>query len=117
MRGESVSFWDGFGAWRGYLVPALAAGAATVLAATVFWVNVLGGMAAGDPIGWGFATFAGWGLLAMALLALTFWPLLADPRRRGWGGPPRAPAGGLPGASRIRCGWPRWPSGPPSCSS
>jgi hypothetical protein len=85
VRGESVSFWDGIGAWRGYLAPALAAGAAMVLAGTVFTVNLLGGLATGDPIGWGFATFAGWGLMATSLLALTFWPLLVDPRRRGWG--------------------------------
>jgi hypothetical protein len=85
VRGESVSFWDGVGAWRQYMAPALSAGIAVVLGATVFTVNLFGGLASGDPIGLAFATFAGWGLLVTALLAVCFWPLLVDPRREGWG--------------------------------
>jgi hypothetical protein len=85
VRGESVSFWDGIGAWRRYLVPSLATGLGMVLAGTVFTVNMVDGLASGDPIGWAFATFAGWGLLTMSLLAVSFWPLLVDPARDGWG--------------------------------
>ncbi len=85
VRGESVSFWNGIGAWRRFLIPALAAGLALVSAGSVFTVNLLGGLASGDPIGWAFATLAGWGWLVMTMLAVTFWPLLVDPRREGWG--------------------------------
>jgi hypothetical protein len=85
VRGESVSFWDGLGAWRRFLGPALVVGTGVVLAGTIFTVNLLGGLTAEDPLGWGFATFAGWGLLLLALLAATIWPLLVDPHRAGWG--------------------------------
>jgi hypothetical protein len=85
VRGESVSFWDGVGAWRAFLLPALGAGVAIVLASTIFTVNLFGGLASADFVGWAFATFAGWGLVVTALLTVAFWPLLVDPRRGGWG--------------------------------
>jgi hypothetical protein len=86
VRGESVSFWDSIAAWRLYLRPALAAGLAIVIGGTVFTVNFFGGLLSGDPIGVGLAVFAGWGWLVMFMLAVSFWPLLVDPRRSGWGG-------------------------------
>jgi hypothetical protein len=85
VRGESVSFWDGLDAWRRYLVPALVMGISLLVAGTIFSVNVIGGLTAEDPVGWGFATFAGWGFVILGLLAVTTWPLLVDPQRAGWG--------------------------------
>ena len=34
-----------------------------------------------SPLGWGFATIAGWGAVALLIYAVVVWPLLADPAR------------------------------------
>lgn len=80
-RGEAVAFSDALAAWRLYAGPTLLAGASLSFVGLVFAVNVFGGLSSGSAIGWGLATFAIWGLLAMAAFASALWPLLVDPLR------------------------------------
>jgi hypothetical protein len=80
-RGEAVAFSDALAAWRLYAGPTLLAGAGLSFVGLVFAVNIFGGLSAGSAIGWGLATFAIWGLLAMAAFASSLWPLLVDPLR------------------------------------
>ncbi|MEA2621369.1 MAG: hypothetical protein QOH61_279 [Chloroflexota bacterium] len=94
-RGASVSFWDGIHAWRELFVPTLVAGYLIVLGAIVLSINLLGGLQNGDLLGWAFATLSAWGLVIGWLWVLCFWPLLADPARRGWGLRRSARAAGL----------------------
>jgi uncharacterized membrane protein YesL len=82
-RGDAVALSDAFRAWRAYLWPALAAGIVVTVLSVLFFVNIAIGLGSGTLIGVMFATFAGWALLILWSGALTFWPLLADPRRAG----------------------------------
>jgi hypothetical protein len=85
-RGDEVVLSDAFGAYRRWLVPALAAGFAFVLAAFVLLTNLAVGLHFGGVAGWSFATLSAWGLVIDWLVALSFWPLLVDPRRDDLGG-------------------------------
>jgi hypothetical protein len=82
-RGDDVVLSDAFGAYRTYLVPALAAGVASTAAFGVLGSNVASGLLSGGPVGWVLATLAGWGIAIGVALSLAFWPLLSDPRRAG----------------------------------
>jgi hypothetical protein len=81
VRGEDVVLSDVATAIRSYAMPALVAGIVTVVAGFVFATNVVGGIAGGGPIGWAFATLAAWGLAALWIVGIAFWPLLVDPVR------------------------------------
>jgi hypothetical protein len=81
VRGDAVALSDAFAAWRAYAGPALAAGLAFTVLATIFVLNVAIGLASGGILGAVLAAFAGWGLLVLGTATLTFWPLLVDPRR------------------------------------
>jgi hypothetical protein len=81
VRGEDVVLSDGVAAIRAHAVPALLAGLMFEVAAIVFAINAAAGVAAGGPVGWGFATLAAWGLIGTWVLGLAFWPLLVDPAR------------------------------------
>ena len=83
VRGEAVSFWDAIDAWRRDVRATLVAGAATTAAAVAFFSNVITGLSSASPLGWGLATLAAWGLIALWLLAFALWPILVDPRRAG----------------------------------
>jgi hypothetical protein len=80
-RGQHVVLSDAFAATRELFVPSL------LLAAVVGWglgllaLNVALGINASSPLGWGFATLAGWGAVALLIYAIVAWPLLADPAR------------------------------------
>ncbi len=80
-RGRHVVLTDAFGAARELFVPSL------LLAAAVGWglgllaLNVAVGINASSPLGWAFATVAGWGAVALLMYAVVAWPLLADPAR------------------------------------
>lgn len=82
-RGDDVVLSDAFGAYRLYLVPALVAGLATTLGFGLLGWNVASGLWSGGPLGWVFATLAGWGFAIGLAVSLAFWPLLVDPRRAG----------------------------------
>ena len=56
-------------------------GAAWVAAALVLITNLAMGLGRGDPVGWGLATLAGWGLIALWCGSLVGWPLVVDPAR------------------------------------
>lgn len=82
-RGDDVVLSDAFVAYREYLVPALVAGVATTASFGLLGWNVASGLWSGGPIGWAFATLAGWGFAIGLAVSLAFWPLLVDPRRAG----------------------------------
>lgn len=81
VRGETVSFWDAIDAWRRDVRSTLLVGTGFAAAAVVLASNVVLGLTSGSPLGWGLATFAGWGLVAAWILAWALWPILTDPRR------------------------------------
>jgi hypothetical protein len=83
VRGDDVVLSDAFGAYREYLVPTLVASVATTAGLGLLGWNVASGLWSGGPIGWVFATLAGWGFAIGAVISLAFWPLLVDPRRAG----------------------------------
>jgi uncharacterized membrane protein YesL len=80
-RADDVVLSDAFGAYRRWLVPALVGGFSFVLAAFALVTNLAVGLQFGGIPGWSFATLSGWGLVMAWLVALSFWPLLVDPRR------------------------------------
>lgn len=56
-------------------------GALALACAVVGVVDVQAALARGDLIGIAFATLAGWGLVALGILACVLWPLVGDPAR------------------------------------
>lgn len=81
VRGEPASFSDFTSGMRHFALPALATGAGATVLAVVLTTNVLFGLAAGNPIGWLISGLALYGLIALAMLLVAFWPILVDPRR------------------------------------
>ena len=81
-RDEPPDFSDVTDAWRRYLRPSLALGAAMVIAGTVLVVDTIGAIGSSNALAWGLATFAAWGLLALGTYALLAWPILVDPNRQ-----------------------------------
>lgn len=84
-RGESVAFSDVLRAMRRYLRPALGAGAAIAAGTLMFATNIVLGISNPGILGWVVMTLAAWGLAALWVGALAFWPLLVDPTREGHG--------------------------------
>jgi uncharacterized membrane protein YesL len=83
VRDEPVSVREGLAAWGRYGARAIVLGALLLVAAAVLGTNLVLGLEARGLVGWSLATFAGWGLAALATLAVVVWPLLVDPRREG----------------------------------
>jgi len=81
-RREEVVLSDAWTAMRERWVAALAIGAALVVAAVLLGTNIQIGLESDSPLGWAFATVAGWTLVATVIYAIVVWPLLADPDRR-----------------------------------
>jgi hypothetical protein len=81
VRGEDVVLSDAAAAIRRHGLPALVCAAAMLGASVICGTNLAAGVAAGGPLGWSFATLAGWGLIATWLIGLAFWALLVDPAR------------------------------------
>ena len=81
MRGDDVVLSDITTAIRSHGLSVLAAGVAFEVATLVAATNVVAGIAGGGAIGWAFAVLAGWGLAALWVVGLAFWPLLVDPAR------------------------------------
>ena len=61
-----------------------ALGVVVVGAGLALVANVIAGLGSGEPLGWLFATFAGWGLICLWCGAIVAWPLIVDPARDGW---------------------------------
>lgn len=81
VRGDDVVLSDVTTAMRSHGLSALAAGVVFEVATLVAATNVVAGIAGGGAIGWAFAVLAGWGLAALWVVGLAFWPLLVDPVR------------------------------------
>jgi hypothetical protein len=84
-RSEEVVLSDAWHAVRELAWPALAAGAIAIGATLVLLSNVRLGLTSGTVPAMAMAVGAGWGLVALWLVAFPFWILLADPARRGRG--------------------------------
>ena len=82
VRDQPAAFGDALEAWRRYLRPALLTGITLSAITVVLATNVVLGFGSGEPLGWGLATLAAWGLLATWIVAVPFWPLLLDPLRQ-----------------------------------
>jgi hypothetical protein len=81
IRGQHVVLSDAFAAARELFVPALVAAAAVGWGLGLLALNVAIGTNTSSPLGWAFATLAGWGAVALLIYAVAVWPLLADPAR------------------------------------
>jgi hypothetical protein len=81
VRGHDVVLSDAWDVVRRRPGRTLLAGVATEGTVFVLIANVAIGLMTGTPLGLGLAVLAGWGLLAVALTALPFWVVLADPQR------------------------------------
>jgi hypothetical protein len=95
VRGDDVVLSDVVTAMRSHGLSALAAGAVFELATLVAATNVVAGMSGGGALGWAFAMLAAWGLAALWVVGLAFWPLLVDPARDAMPVAARARVAGL----------------------
>jgi uncharacterized membrane protein YesL len=85
VRRDDVVMSDAFGAYRRWLWPALAAGFGLGLAAFALVTNLTIGVQFGGILGWAFTALSFWCLVVAWVVALSFWPLLVDPRREDVG--------------------------------
>lgn len=90
VRGEQVVLSDAWQAVRELARPALVAGALTIGTTLILLSNVRLGLMAGTVPALAMGVLAGWGLVAIWLVAFPFWILLADPARSGRGWPKAA---------------------------
>lgn len=84
-RDEPAVLSDFVGGMRQFAAPALATAAGATILAIVFTTNIYVGLEAGGPVGWFISALALWGDVALAMLLVTFWPILTDPHRDGLG--------------------------------
>ena len=84
-RGEPAGFSDFLDGMRHLGPAAILLGLGAAALAFVFSTNVLVGLGAGNPVGWLMSALALWGLVGLAMLLTTAWPLLADPQREDVG--------------------------------
>jgi len=82
-RDEPMTFSDFVDGMRRFAGNAVVIAVATVLLVVVFTTNVVAGLDAGGPLGWLISAFALWGDVALVMLLVVVWPILADPRRDG----------------------------------
>jgi hypothetical protein len=80
-RGEEVVLSDAWHAARGLALPALVSGAIVTAATVVLVSNVQLALVAVSMPALAVGVAAGWGLVALWLVVLPFWVLLADPAR------------------------------------
>lgn len=85
VRDEDVVLSDAWIAVRELAGPALLGGALMTVATVVLTANVRFGLTAGTLPAIATAVLAAWGLVALWLLVLPYWVLLADPARSGRG--------------------------------
>ena len=80
-RGEPAAFSDFLEGMRRLGLVAALIGLAAAALAYVLTTNVFVGLGANNPLGWLTTGLALWGLVGLAMLLTTAWPLLADPQR------------------------------------
>jgi hypothetical protein len=85
VREEPLSISDGFASWRRYGAQAMVLAVLLLGCVAVFATNLMTGIQNSGVVGWSLATFAGWGLVATAIVACVVWPLLVDPWRESLG--------------------------------
>lgn len=85
VRSQDIVLSDAWHAARELARPALVAGSLITVATLVLVSNVQLALAAATPSSFAVGVAAGWGLVALWLVALPFWVLLADPARAGRG--------------------------------
>jgi hypothetical protein len=81
VRGEDVVLSDAWHAARELAVPAVVSGTLITIATLVLVSNVRLALLTGTPPSLAVGVAAGWGLVALWLVVLPFWVLLADPAR------------------------------------
>lgn len=82
VRGDDAVLSDGFRAMRERTLPSLLLAGAVAWGGVLLAINVRLGLGAGGIVGWGFATFAGWALVALVCIGVVAWPIAGDPDRR-----------------------------------
>ena len=82
-RGHDVVLSDAWAVVRLRPGRTLLAGIVIEALVLVLLANAVIGLMTGSPLGLGLTILAAWGLLAVALTALPFWVILADPERPG----------------------------------
>jgi hypothetical protein len=95
VRGDDVVLSDITTAMRSHGLMAVAAGVVFEVATLVAATNVVAGISGGGATGWAFAVLAGWGLVALWVVGLAFWPLIVDPAREAMPVAARARLAGL----------------------
>ena len=85
VREEDIVLSDAWHAARELARPALVSGTLITIATVVLGSNVQLALLAGTASSLAMGVAAGWGLVALWLLALPFWVLLSDPVRAGRG--------------------------------
>ena len=80
VRGKPVTMRDAL-AWRSFAKRAVGTGLVVGGSSLLLGFNVAIGLSSLDPLGWGFATAAFWGVVVLWLVAAALWPLLFDPIR------------------------------------
>ncbi len=80
-RGEPAAFSDFLDGMRRLGPAGALLGVTGAALAYVFTTNVFVGLGANNPIGWLTTGLALWGLVGLAMLLTSVWPLLADPHR------------------------------------
>jgi hypothetical protein len=85
VREEDIVLSDAWHAARELARPALVSGTLITIVTLVLASNVQIALHAGTPSSIAVGVAAGWGLVALWLLAFPFWILLADPARAGRG--------------------------------
>jgi hypothetical protein len=80
VRHEPVALSDAL-AWPSFAKRAVGTGLVVGGASLLLGFNVVIGLSSLDPLGWGFATAAFWGVVILWLVAAALWPLLFDPLR------------------------------------
>jgi hypothetical protein len=94
-RGEPAGFSDFLDGMRRLGAAGALLGLGAAALAYVFTTNVFVGLGADNPLGWLTTGLALWGLVGLAMLLTTVWPVLADPQRDGVGVRSRLTLAGL----------------------
>jgi hypothetical protein len=84
-RGEPAAFSDFLDGMRLGFGPALVAAGGGIALGLVLVTNVFIGFESGNVLGWFVSAMALWGLVALVMTSVAFWPLLGDPHREGLG--------------------------------
>ncbi|HUQ42827.1 MAG TPA: hypothetical protein VM451_00240 [Candidatus Limnocylindria bacterium] len=84
-RGQPAAFSDFVDGMRRGFGPALVVAGGGIALGLVLITNILVGFQSGSPVGWFVSAMALWGLVALGMALVAFWPLLGDPNREGLG--------------------------------